>query len=95
MNIEVSKHALERLKKRCGLNRKAAIATARKAFAEGVQHKDTRGRLNRYLSKLFLEYKTANNIRVHGLYIYLFCGHTLVTVLHVPNQLRKHVKPNI
>ena len=33
----------------------------------------------------------ANNIRIYGNYIYIFCGETLVTVLHVPHRLKNHV----
>ena len=29
--------------------------------------------------------------RIYGNYIYIFCGETLVTVLHVPHRLKNHV----
>lgn len=37
----------------------------------------------------------ANNIRLHGDNAYIFCGETLVTVILIPNDLRKDFKEMI
>lgn len=42
--IEISKHAEERLKERCGLNKKACKRIVQKAFDEGITHSQTKGR---------------------------------------------------
>jgi hypothetical protein len=61
------------------------------AAVKGIEHKDTVGRLNRYLSKLYFTERKANNIRIYGEHIYLFHDSTLITVLLLPNIFKKHV----
>ena len=43
--MTISNHARQRMKERCGFNRKTQDRMARKAFDEGVTHKQTKGRL--------------------------------------------------
>ena len=85
--IEVSRHARKRTKERMGLNKKAVECNAQKAFEYGITHKEAKGRLKKYLTKLFLTNRKINNLRVYHRYVYLFAGNTLVTVIPLPSNL--------
>ncbi len=87
--MTISNHARQRMKERCGFNRKTQDRMARKAFDEGVTHKQTKGRLNKWVTSLFFKNYNANNIRLFGDYAYIFAGETLVTVIPVPANLKK------
>ena len=89
--VRVSKHASRRLKERCGLNKKSVQRMADIAFTNGMKQEDATGQLNRWMASLYCANMDANNIRIYGNYVYIFCGITLVTVLHVPHRLKNHV----
>jgi hypothetical protein len=71
-------------------------ATTRKmaqlALDKGKSHSETKGRLNKWLSKLWFDYKTANNIRIYGQDVYLFRENVLITLYRVPTALIKLLK---
>ncbi len=90
--IEISKHAEERLKERCGLNKKACKRIVQKAFDEGITHSQTKGRLNKWITSLYFKNQRADNIRIYGDKAYIFCGAILVTVIQVPASLMKDLK---
>ena len=92
MFMNVSKHANERLKERCGLNKKSRKRIAEKAFDEGITHSQTTGRLNKWITSLYFRNKRANNIRIYGDKAYIFAGKTLVTVIQVPANLMKDLE---
>ncbi len=92
--IEISKHAEERLKERCGLNKKACKRIVQKAFDEGITHSQTKGRLNKWVTSLYFKNQKAGNIRLYGDKAYIFCGAILVTVIQVPASLKQMVKNN-
>ena len=92
MLVSVTQHAYDRAKERLRWRPEVLDKMAEKAFVDGVEHKDTKGSLNRYITKLWLEYRRANNIRIYGENIYLFCGNALVTVFQLPNNMRKRAK---
>lgn len=87
--MNISNHARQRMKERCGFNRKTQDRMAQKAFKEGITHKQTKGRLHKWVTSLFFKNCNANNIRLYGDNAYIFCGETLVTVIPIPNDLRK------
>ena len=93
--MNVSKHAEERLKERCGFNKKTCERMAQKAFDEGIAHNQTKGRLNKWVTSLYFRNKSANNIRLYGDKAYIFCGETLVTVMQIPVDLMKDLKSMI
>lgn len=62
---------------------------AEKAFNEGITHKQTKGRLHKWVTSLFFKNCNANNIRLYGDNAYIFCGETLVTVIQIPSNLKK------
>ena len=92
MEIQVSKHAEKRLRERCGLNNKSVHRMANKAFESGIKHRDTKGRLCKWVDGLYLSYRSANNIRLYGDKAYIFCNDTLVTVIQIPSGLRNDMK---
>ena len=77
------------MKERCGFNRKAQDRMAEKAFYEGITHKQTKGRLHKWVTSLFFKNCNANNIRLYGDNAYIFRGETLVTVIPIPGNLKK------
>lgn len=90
--IEISKHAEERLKGRCGLNKKVCKRIAQKAFDEGIKHSQTKGRLNKWITSLYFKNQRADSIRIYGDKAYIFCSVVLVTVIQVPVSLVKDLK---
>lgn len=89
---KVTKHADQRLKERCGFNSKARNRMAERAFREGITQAQTKGKLNKWMTKLYFNNMNANNIRIYGEKAYIFCDETLVTVLSVPAELKKDIK---
>ena len=91
----VTKHAETRMKERCGFNKHSSERMAKKAFEDGVTHAQTKGRLNRWITKLYFKNRSANNIRLYGDNAYIFCETTLVTVIPIPNELKRDLKSMI
>lgn len=93
--MNISNHARQRMKERCGFNKKAQGRMAEKAFNNGITHKQTKGRLHKWVTSLFFKNCNANNIRVYGGYAFIFAGETLVTVIPVPVNIRKNMNKMI
>jgi len=89
--IEITNHAYERARERCSLKEKSLNALATKAYEHGLHHKDTSGQLHKYITKLYLTHRNANQIRVYGEYVYIFNNQILITVFCIPNNLKKQV----
>ncbi len=87
--MKISDHAKQRMKERCGFNKKSQGRMAKKALEQGITHKQTKGRLNKWVTSLYFKNRNANNIRIYGDNAYIFCGDTLVTVIPVPPRLKK------
>ncbi len=90
--MDVSKHAEDRLKERCGFNRKTFERMAQKAYEDGITHAQTKGRLNKWITSLYFRNRNANNIRLYGDKAYIFCDEVLVTVIQIPVDLMKNLK---
>lgn len=90
--ISITTHAYERANERLSWSKKILDKMALKAYSQGKTHSETKGHLNRYISKLYLQYKSANNTKVYGENVYIFCNNTLITVYKLPNDLLKYVK---
>jgi hypothetical protein len=86
--IEITAHGHRRIKQRCG---KSMDRLAQIAFERGLTHSETSGVLGRYIDSLYLYNGTANNIRLYGDKIYVFCNDILVTVLDTPRKYRNIV----
>lgn len=86
--MNVSVHAKQRMKERCGFNKKSQAKMAERAFNDGITHSQTKGMLNKWITSLYFKNQKANNIRIYGENAYIFCGETLVTVIPVPANLK-------
>ena len=84
-------HAKERIRERCGIKLKSTERLARIAYEKGLTHADTAGFLNGYLTSLYFFNGTANNIRLDGDKIYIFCNDVLVTVYDTPKRFQNTV----
>ncbi len=92
MNIKITDHAYERAKERLSLSKSSFERFAEKSYSEGIKHSDTKGTLNKYITKIWSQYKTANNVRIYGEIVFLFYDNTLITVYQIPSNLKKYVK---
>ncbi len=92
MVVHVTDHAYKRAKERFNWSPATIEKMAQKAYDSGLKHKDTKGVLNKYLTSVWAKNKTANNISIHGEVIYIFCFERLITVYHIPSELRKNIK---
>lgn len=87
MSVNVTRHAEKRAKQRLGLPRSAVRRMAHKAYFEGARHEETEGRTRAFLDALYLmPDNSVDTVRVHGEFIYLFAGRTLITVLRIPSS---------
>jgi hypothetical protein len=86
--IEITAHAHRRIKSRCG---KSMDRLAQIAYERGLTQSETSGALGRYIDSLYLYNGTANNIRLYGDKVYVFCNDVLVTVLDTPRKYRNIV----
>ena len=93
--MNISEHAKQRMKERCGYNKKTQDRMAQKAFENGIPHSQTKGNLNKWITSLYFKNKNANNIKLYGEQAYIFCNETLVTVIPVPVNLKKNLKSMI
>jgi len=90
--IIITQHAYERAKERLSLSPASLDRMAERAFTHGIKHADTKGRLHKYITHLWFDYRKADNIRLYGEFVYLFADVTLVTLFQLPRGLRKHAK---
>jgi len=88
MSVTVTDHGRNRIHERCGIGAKAAGRIAKIVFEKGLTYAETTGPLNRYINSLYMYNETANNIRMYGDKVYIFCGEVLVTVLDLPRKYR-------
>lgn len=93
--MKITSHARQRMKERCGFNDKTQERMAQKALSDGITHAQTTGRLNKWITGLYFRNTNANNIRIYGDNAYIFCGSTLVTVIRVPENIRKDMQKMI
>ena len=89
--IKVTRHAEKRIRERSGIPKRAIKRSAQLAFDTGYRHSETKGRLREFLDAVYLREGTANNMRVFGDKVYVFCNHTLVTVLQIPASIMKNI----
>lgn len=93
MSVIVTKHAEKRLRERMGLGKRAIQRAAETAFdkGKGIKHAETTGNLNKWVTSLYFNNKTANNIRLYNDKAWIFAGKNLITVLQIPASLKKSV----
>lgn len=87
----ITRHGGQRVRKRLGKPKKSVARIATRALEKGLGQKDVKGRLNRYLEKLW-HFGYANNIRLFQEQVFIFDGEKLVTVFPLPSKLKKLFK---
>ena len=93
--IEVTDHAMKRLKERLGLPKKACQRHVERAFEEGIKHSEVTGRVKKYFDKLFFEHKASKNMRIYGTILYIFRNKTLIIVIPLPRNIIALLKTNV
>jgi len=93
-SLWITKHAIKRVKERTGLKKKLSEKLLLRALADGVQHKDTKGRLRKYVDWLYFSHdgRGNNNIRIYNNYVFVCSYKTFVTIVPLPNQYKKAAK---
>lgn len=66
VKLIITDHAYQRGKERLSFSHETLERIAHKAFKEGVRHSETKGQLNKYLTKIYFQHGNANNVRVYG-----------------------------
>lgn len=90
--MELTQHAIDRSKERLNLNKQSLSRLAEKALKTGKKYSECKGKLRKYLDKLWLNHKTCNNPRIRGEVLFLFKGNKLITLYQIPLELRKWIK---
>ena len=85
--MRLTKHGKERIKKRLGTPKRSLEKIANDALTHGITHKEAKGRLSKYMDKLFLQHGNANNMRIYHEKIFVFKNDILITVLPLPHNL--------
>jgi hypothetical protein len=92
VHVHITDHADTRIKERLGLPKSARQKAAEKAYAEGKQHSETKGKLHRYLDGLWLQKGNANKMRLYSNHVWMFNDNTLITVWEIPKNLQKGIR---
>ena len=90
--MKITEHAKTRSKERNGWNEKTTERMVQKVLEKGISHKQTKGRLNKWITSLYFKNTNANNIRLYGDKAYIFHNETLITVLQIPSNLTKDME---
>lgn len=92
ISIYITKHAFDMGNERLGLREKQFRKLALRALTNGINHSDTKGTLNKYITRLYFKNGHANNIRIYGHNVFIFEDHKLITVYQIPPDLKKYLK---
>lgn len=90
--IIITDHAFERAEERLNIGKKSLERFANKAYAQGIKHADTKGKLKKYITKIWAVDKEVNNVRIYGENVFLFVDNRLITLYQLPNEFKKYVK---
>ena len=90
--MEITNHAYEQAKARFKWKNKVLDKMALRALEEGMSHKDTKSRLNRYISRKWKMHKHCNNTKIYGENIFFFNNDVLITLYRLPQELIKYAK---
>ncbi len=93
-NFKATNHAYKRAKERLKWKPKVLDRMMVIAFNKGIKHSDTKGNLNKYITNLWSNNKSCNNIRIYGENVYFFCKKKMITIYRLNNKIIKHIKNN-
>ena len=89
MDVIVTDHGKQRVRKRVGISKKSVERLVNIAYHKGITHKSAPSFLKRYFYHLWKKYESANNIRIYGDLVYIFHNNILITVFHIPPKFNK------
>lgn len=83
-------HGQKRIRKRQGVKKSNLEDEIDKVLEEGLEHRDCKGKLKKYLDKLWFNYKRGY-FRVYNTNIYIFDSkdNKLITMYALPGHLNK------
>ena len=90
--VVLTHHACKRARERFSWNPSTLERMSGRAFELGLKRKNTGGRLKKYLDGLWDNHKEANNLRLYGETLFVFSNHLLITIWHLPPELRPLAK---
>ena len=93
--VLITKHARTRMKERNGTGKHSCDKVIQRAYTDGIKHSETKGNLNKWITRIWAKNKKADNIRLYGDKAYIFCDRTLVTVLRIPSNLMEEKASSI
>lgn len=85
----MTKHADQRMKERLGIQKCSLSRVEKNALKRGKSHRDFTGKMRKHLDGLYLSRGTANNMKVYQQSVFLFENENLITVIKLPNRLKK------
>lgn len=86
--MRMTTHASARMRERMGVPKRAVAKLAETALSEGKRHSDFAGSIRRYLDGVFLQHRSATNMRVYAQHLFIFDGETLITAWMLPPKFR-------
>lgn len=92
LSLKITKHAYKRAKKRLKLKRDAVDELAFNGLRYGIGRANAKGRLKKYLDKLYLKEKNANNIKIYKGIVFVFKDALLITIFPLPGGLTKYAE---
>jgi len=90
--VALTEHACKRARERLSWNESTLERMSIRAFESGLKRKNTNGLLKKYLDELWEQRKQANNLRLYGETLFVFSNNKLLTVWHLPTELRPLAK---
>lgn len=95
VEIEITKHAYDRMKERYRFKKETVDKMALTAYENGIRHGDTTGGLSKYISGRVREYPyKGSRIVIYGEIVYIFIDVVkgqkarLITAFGIPNSLK-------
>lgn len=93
MNIkedtQITNHASRRLKERGGFNKKSYQEIADRAVEKGLDHSELNGNLKKFVDGMACRSKSGNLFKIYSEKLFIFHDNILITVIHLPNNLKK------
>lgn len=90
--MDITRHAYQRAKERCGLNKKALSHLLSIAMDKGLKQGDCKGSLSKWVNHVYCTYRNGTHMRIYGEYLFICDDRKLITIYLIPNNLKKSVK---
>lgn len=89
MKLIITNHARLRAKQRFNWRLESLKRMAIRSIKSGLDVTNANGKIQKYINNLAINHNgRANNVKIYGEQIYLFRDEVLLTVLHLPNELK-------